>query len=62
MRFKDVGDTAAPAAELSGRIGVGDILATADGRDLLSVSRREAVDVFTSTRPITIGFRVANGA
>merc|ERR1711871_1675536 len=48
----------APAAELSGRIAVGDVLATADGRDITQCSRREAVDVITSTRPITIGFRV----
>ena len=48
----------APAAELSGRIAVGDVLASADGRDITQCSRREAVDVITSTRPITIGFRV----
>ena len=59
VRFKDVGNTTAPAAELSGRIGVGDVLAAADGKDLLNCSRREAVDVITSTRPITIGFQVA---
>ena len=58
VRFKDVGASLAPAAELSGRIAVGDILATADGRDITQCSRREAVDVITSTRPITIGFRV----
>ena len=59
VRFKDVGNAAAPAAELSGRIAVGDVLASADGRDIMGCSRREAVDVITSTRPITIGFRVA---
>ena len=62
VRFKDVGNTNAPAAELSGRIGVGDVLAAADGKDLLNCSRREAVDVITSTRPITIGFQVAREA
>ena len=60
VRFKEAAPGAgAPAAELTGRIGVGDILATADGKDLLGCSRRDAVDVITSSRPITIGFRVA---
>ena len=58
VRFKDVGVSLAPAAELSGRIAVGDVLASADGRDITQCSRREAVDQITSTRPITIGFRV----
>ncbi|KAJ8600328.1 hypothetical protein CTAYLR_000646 [Chrysophaeum taylorii] len=61
VRFKDSA-THAPAAELSGRIGIGDVLITADGRDLITCSRREAVDIITSTRPITIGFRVAHQA
>mmetsp|Transcript_26115 Transcript_26115/g.93175 ORF Transcript_26115/g.93175 Transcript_26115/m.93175 type:complete len:185 (-) Transcript_26115:178-732(-) len=58
VRFKDAG-AGAPTAELSGRIGVGDVLSTADGRDLTNCSRREAVDFITSSRPITIGFKVA---
>jgi len=60
VRFKDVGGDLAPAAELSGRCAPGDVLVSADGVDLLNCTRKEAVDVITSTRPITIGFRVAH--
>ena len=51
----------APAAELSGRIAVGDLLATADGRDITADVRGVAPSTITSTRPITIGFRVGDG-
>uniref|UniRef100_A0A7S3NK29 Myosin motor domain-containing protein n=1 Tax=Aureoumbra lagunensis TaxID=44058 RepID=A0A7S3NK29_9STRA len=67
VRFKELpggaaaatpGSTYASAAELTGRISIGDILATANNNDILNCSRREAVDIITSTRPITIGFKV----
>jgi len=47
-------------AELTGRVKIGDIIATVNGQDINGIPRPDALRMIACKRPVALGFRVSD--
>jgi len=56
------GDHVPGPAELTGRVKMGDIIATVNGQDIDGIPRQDALRMIACKRPVALGFRVSEDA